>query len=239
MSNSTVSLYNLLEFEFPGQVYNGQIGQSVNLQSTNGVILLTQISTSASKNKDNAKRDQIVYNIDIIGILQKTVDSLAEQVRNLVEPYTDEYIYLMEYDGMVTNRDYEVEAYQKVLTFNCWPNTDGLNQPVGTFEYYEHYVRFYNDNLHEILNETSDNYFYIKWSYSNFAFHATHHITPLTDIDVFRKMVNYAQLSDRVTYYLDEFQLTIINEETGHTMDDVYMLIRVPRNIVGSFNNLV
>lgn len=239
MSNSTVSLYNLLEFEFPGQVYNGQIGQSVNLQSTNGVILLTQISAGASKNKDNAKRDQIVYNIDIIGILQKTVDSLAEQVRNLVEPYTDEYIYLMEYDGMVTNRDYEVEAYQKVLTFNCWPNTDGLNQPVGTFEYYEHYVRFYNDNLHEILNETSDNYFYIKWSYSNFAFHATHHITPLTDIDVFRKMVNYAQLSDRVTYYLDEFQLTIINEETGHTMDDVYMLIRVPRNIVGSFNNLV
>ena len=100
MSNSTVSLYNLLESEFPGQVYNGQIGQSVNLQSTNGVILLTQISTSASKNKDNAKRDQIVYNIDIIGILQKTVDSLAEQVRNLVEPYTDEYIYLMEYDGM-------------------------------------------------------------------------------------------------------------------------------------------
>lgn len=239
MSNSTVSLYNLLESEFPGQVYNGQIGQSVNLQSTNGVILLTQISAGASKNKDNAKRDQIVYNIDIIGILQKTVDSLAEQVRNLVEPYTDEYIYLMEYDGMVTNRDYEVEAYQKVLTFNCWPNTDGLNQPVGTFEYYEHYVRFYNDNFHEILNETSDNYLPIKWSYSDFAFHATHNITPLTDIDVFRKMVNYAQLSDRVTYYLDEFQLTIINEETGHTMDDVYMLIRVPRNIVGSFNNLV
>ena len=236
MSNSTVRLYDLLKADYPGKTYVGQIPQSVNLQTADGVILLESVSSEPTKNKDNAKRDQIVYYIHVIGSVLKTVDTLTEEIRNLVEPYTDEYIYHIEFDNTATDFNPEAETWERVLVFNVWPNTDGLNQPSGTFNYYEHYVRFYNDSSHEILNSTDDNYLPITWSYSNFAFHATHNVTPITDVDVFRKLVNYSELSDRVVYYLDQFELTIINEETGHTMDDVFMLIRIPKNATGSFS---
>lgn len=236
MSNSTVRLYDLLKTEYPTATYLGQIDQSVDLKSTTGIVLLKEVSESTSPNKDDAKRDQIVYNINVIGTLQKTVDAICENVRDLVEPYTDEYIMRMVYDSSAKEFDEDAEIYEKVMQFTCWPQKEGLNQPSGTFNYYEHYVRFYNDSSHEILNSTDDNYLPITWSYSNFAFHATHNVTPITDVDVFRKLVNYSELSDRVVYYLDEFELTIINEKTGHTMDDVFMLIRIPKNATGSFS---
>lgn len=162
MSNSTVRLYDLLKSEYPGQVYLGQFDQGVDLRSATGVILLQEINETPTQNKDVIKRDQIVYNIQVIGTSQKVVDAVASNLRDVVQPYNDEYIMLMVYDSTFKDYDEDAEIYRKVLQFTCWPEPDGLNKPT---EYYEHIVQMNDDGSVIILNLNARNYLPITWSY--------------------------------------------------------------------------
>lgn len=239
MSNSTVRLYDLLKSEYPGQVYLGQISQSVNLQTADGVILLESISSSASKNKDNGKRDQIVYYVHVIGSILKTVDTLSEEIRNLVEPYTDEYIYLVEYDNTGTDYNEDAETWEKVLVFNVLPNTDGLNTPTGYWEYYG-YFNFLTGSI-TILNQNALNFMAITWDYTNtnnefWSFEATHNITPTptSNIEVFWLAPNAQTMQMQWTSTIGITNLLL---ELGSTevYQETQILIRVRKDVSGSF----
>ena len=235
MSNSTVRLYDLLKAEYPGQVYLGQIAQTVNLQTADGVILLESISSSASKNKDNGKRDKIVYYVHVIGSILKTVDTLSEEIRNLVEPYTDEYIYLVEYDNTGTDYNEDAETWEKVLVFNVLPNTDGLNTPTG---YWEHRVRFYNTDQHEILNVNDPNYLPISWtSFDNATAHNFNadHTYLDSAIEIYAMMVMDVELEFGIKYKSSAGILTMYKEGFGNEWIDQAFLIRVRKDVTGNF----
>ncbi len=235
MSNSTVRLYDLLKAEYPGQVYLGQIAQTVNLQTADGVILLESISSSASKNKDNGKRDQIVYYVHVIGSILKTVDTLSEGIRNLVEPYTDEYIYLVEYDNTGTDYNEDAETWEKVLVFNVLPNTDGLNTPTG---YWEHRVRFYNTDQHEILNVNDPNYLPISWtSFDNATAHNFNadHTYLDSAIEIYAMIVMDVELEFGIKYKSSAGILTMYKEGFGNEWIDQAFLIRVRKDVTGNF----
>lgn len=235
MSNSTVRLYDLLKAEYPGQVYLGQIAQTVNLQTADGVILLESISSSASKNKDNGKRDKIVYYVHVIGSILKTVDTLSEEIRNLVEPYTDEYIYLVEYDNTGTDYNEDAETWEKVLVFNVLPNTDGLNTPTG---YWEHRVRFYNTDQHEILNVNDPNYLPILWtSFDNATAHNFNadHTYLDSAIEIYAMIVMDVELEFGIKYKSSDGILTMYKEGFGNEWIDQAFLIRVRKDVTGNF----
>lgn len=235
MSNSTVRLYDLLKAEYPGQVYLGQIAQSVDIQSTTGVILLETISEDTSGNKDGAKRDKIVYNVHVIGLLQKTIDSLAKDIRDLIEPYNDEYIYLMEYTGTQRDRDDTGEVFRNILSFTCWNNGDGLNTPTG---YWEHRVRFYNTDQHEILNVNDPNYLPISWtSFDNATAHNFNadHTYADNAIQIYAMMSIDTELEAGIKYTSTGGILTMYKEGFGNEWIDQAFLIRVRKDVTGNF----
>lgn len=239
MSNSTVRLYDLLKSEYPGQVYLGQIAQSVDIQSTTGVILLETISEDASGNKDGAKRDKIVYNVHVIGLLQKTIDSLAKDIRDLVEPYNDEYIYLMEYTGTQRDRDDTGEVFRNILSFTCWNNGDGLNTPTGYWEYYG-YFNFLTGSI-TILNQNALNFMAIAWDYTNtnnefWSFEATHNITPTptSNIEVFWFAPNAQTMQMQWTSTIGTTNL-LLELGSKELFQETQILIRVRKDVSGSF----
>lgn len=237
MSNSTVRLYDLLKAEYPGQVYLGQIAQSVDIQSTTGVILLETISEDASGNKDGAKRDKIVYNVHVIGLLQKTIDSLAKDIRDLVEPYNDEYIYLMEYTGTQRDRDDTGEVFRNILSFTCWNNGDGLNTPTGYWEYYA--LMDYLTGAITVLNQNELNYMPIAWTYENinagesFVYTSEHNISP-NDIEFFWLIPNNQGAVMQFDVDVDASTL-VINVPQPDPLQDLQILIRVRKDVSGSF----
>lgn len=231
MSNSTVRLYDLLKAEYPGQVYLGQIAQTVNLQTADGVILLESISSSASKNKDNGKRDQIVYYVHVIGSILKTVDTLSEEIRNLVEPYTDEYIYLVEYDNTGTDYNEDAETWEKVLVFNVLPNTDGLNTPTGYWEYYA-YMDYLTGAI-TVLNQNELNYMPIEWTYDNYVFTTTYTYNP-NDIEFFWLLPNLQGSVMQVVNTAFEGTLTVA-VAFSDVVQELNILIRVRKDVSGSF----
>lgn len=235
MSNSTVRLYDLLKSEYPGKVYLGQIDQSVDLRSSNGIILLQEINETPTSNKDVIKRDQVVYNIQVIGTLQKTVDAISSNIRDIVEPYNDEYIMLMVYDSMAKNYDEDAEIYAKVLQFTCWPEPDGLNKPT---EYYEHIVRFFSGENHEILNLNARNYLPITWSY--FGNNSTQNWSALHTygtqaINVYALMVPDYEVESGIIFKDGATELIIEKEGFGNNFEDQTFLIRVRKDINGQF----
>lgn len=233
MSNSTVRLYDLLKAEYPNRVYVGQIPQLVSLQSTTGVILLESVTSSPTKNKDNAKRDQIVYYIHVIGSVLKTVDTLTEEIRNLVEPYTDEYIYLIEFDNTATDFNPEAETWERVLVFNVWPNTDGLNVPTGYYEYYAYMA--YLTGAITVLNQNALNYMPITWAFENNTFTTTYTYNT-NDIEFFWLIPNLQGDVMQFTNTAFEGTLTIV-VPTQEVYQELQILIRVPKSATGSFYN--
>lgn len=238
MSNSTVRLYDLLKSEYPGKVYLGQIDQSVDLRSSNGIILLQEINETPTQNKDVIKRDQVVYNIQVIGTIQKTVDAIASNIRDVVEPYNDEYIMLMVYDSTAKNYDEDAEIYQKVLQFTCWPEPDGLNKPT---EYYEHLVRFFDEDKHEILNLNARNYLPITWGVistgdENYAYYyeALHTYVNPVDIEVF-SLVSITEREDTIVGVPATGYLTIGKKTSEGVIGSAIMLIRVRKDVNGQF----
>ena len=236
MSNSTVRLYDLLKADYPGKTYVGQIPQSVNLQTADGVILLESVSSEPTKNKDNAKRDQIVYYIHVIGTVLKTVDTLTEGIRNLVEPYTDEYIYHIEFDNTATDFNPEAETWERVLVFNVWPNTDGLNVPTGYYEYYG-YFNFLSGAI-TILNQNALNFMPITWAYQNinsetWIFTAEHDIA-ISEIEVFWLMPNGQATIMQWTSLATETELTLTLGST-EVFQETQILIRKRKDVSGSF----
>lgn len=235
MSNSTVRLYDLLKTEYPTATYLGQIDQSVDLKSVNGIVLLMEVSESTSPNKDDAKRDQIVYNINVIGTLQKTVDAICENIRDLVEPYTDEYIMRMVYDSSAKEFDEDAEIYEKVMQFTCWPQKAGLNIPGG---YWEHIVRFYNTTQFEVLNATALNYMAIGWtSYdkpTTHNFNADHTYAD-NAIQIYAMMSMDTELESGIKYTSTGGILTMYKEGFGNEWRDQTFLIRVRKDVPGNF----
>ena len=120
MANHTSKIYDALVAEYPGQVYVGQIDQAADLRSTSGVILIETVSEDNSPNKDLAQRDTIVFDIHVIGLLQLTVDTIAANIRSVMEVYRDSIIYLVTYDGARTDFSDDAEVYRKVITFTIW-----------------------------------------------------------------------------------------------------------------------
>lgn len=239
MSNSTVRLYDLLKAEYPGQVYLGQIAQSVDIQSTTGVILLETISEDASGNKDGAKRDKIVYNVHVIGLLQKTIDSLAKDIRDLVEPYNDEYIYLMEYTGTQRDRDDTGEVFRNILSFTCWNNGDGLNTPTG---YWEHLVRFYENSgtpQYEVLNQNELNYLPMVWGYGSYPGYYIWSVNDNTflqnDIEFYQQLPNDGSLvNDTSVVCSVDARINVAKQGFGDTFDNCIILIRIRKSAIGS-----
>ncbi|MBK8698369.1 MAG: hypothetical protein IPN29_01995 [Saprospiraceae bacterium] len=243
MSNHTSKIYDALVAEYPGQVYVGQIDQTADLQSTSGVILIETVSEDNSQNKDLAKRDTIVLDVHVIGLLQLTVDSLAASIRNLIEPYTDEYIYLVTYDGARTDFSEDGEVYRKVITFTIWNNYDGLNTPTGYWEYYAIFDWLTGDVT--VLNQNELNYMQITWSpypVANFENNSTTYYFPtlhtyaIDDIEVFYFMINnegtnLMHVTNAGTNSTLELQWTL----TGDVLSETRILIRVRKSAVGQF----
>lgn len=235
MSNSTVRLYDLLKSEYPGKVYLGQIDQSVDLRSSNGIILLQEINETPTSSKDVIKRDKVVYNIQVIGTIQKTVDAISSNIRDIVEPYNDEYIMLMVYDSMAKNYDEDAEIYAKVLQFTCWPEPDGLNKPT---EYYEHIVKIFDNGSYEILNINERNYLPIIWSYNYEEINSHNRWESLytyADSDVYvYQLCNDGKFDPTIDTLSNNGTLTIIKiANTG--AEDQTFLIRVRKDINGQF----
>ena len=230
--NSIVSLYNLLKAEYPNKVWVGQFAQSVDLTSASANILLVQVDETPSGNKDNNKRDAISFRIDIIGSSYSDVLAKAKNIRNICEPYNDEYIYLVKYDNTFVFHDDEPEVYRRVVELTVYENGDGLNSPTG---YYEHYVNlnFLNGNV-TILNQNDLNYLPITWSWGGqYTFNTIHTYEP-SDIVVFFEMPNNQGTISQIVNecYTGNLDLTLY---PGDTFQETLFLIRVRKDVSGQF----
>lgn len=235
MSSSTVRLYDALKTEYPNKVYLGQFDQSANLRSTDSVVMLEMIDQNPSYTKDLAKRDQINYKIHVVGALQKEVEQKANEIRDLIEPYNDEYIYLMKFEGIETIYEDEAETYRKVVNFICFPNQAGSNKPT---DYYEHIVRFYNTDQHEILNASALNYLPISWvAFDSAATHTftSEHTYQATDINVYAMMQMDSPLEGDIYFTASNTELTFYKEGIGNSWDNSTFLIRVRKDVSGGF----
>ncbi len=231
MSSSTVRLYEALKTEYPNKVYLGQFDQSANLRSTDSVVMLEMISQTSSINKDIAKRDQITYKVHVVGILQKEVDQKANEIRDLIEPYNDEYIYLMKFDGIETIYEDNAETYRKVVNFTCFPNQAGTNIPTG---WYEHFVRFYNTSEYEVLNELELNYWPLTWVYSYESgvhrFTASHNYGVNIDpANMFYEINNYYNPDYFITMEKTTSSLIVAKPNEAGNLDETIFLFRIPK----------
>jgi len=237
--SSTTSLYNALKNVYPNKVYVGQFDQSANLRSADSSIMIELVTQIPSRNKDNAKRDEIAYRIHVVGTMQKEVDEKCNAIRNLLEPYTDEFIYLVIFDSIGTDYEEQAETYHKILSFTVLPNTDGLNQ---TTEYWEHYAEFRSGAL-ELLNQNSYNYFPISWTFSSDGnkaiWECDHNIQNAVDnIQVFylANNKNNEYFDDYTKVHVQSHKLEIIQEFNGDWKYDQKYLIRYKKGLTGSFD---
>ena len=238
MSSSTVRLYEALKTEYPNKVYLGQFDQSANLRSTDSVVMLEMINQTSSINKDIAKRDQITYKVHIVGILQKEVDQKANEIRDLIEPYNDEYIYLMKFDGIETIYEDNAETFRKVVNFTCFPNTDGLNKPTGWCEYYA-YMDFLTGAI-TVLNGGEINYVHIDWTYegnSNPKKFTAIHSYSINDVKIYFELPNHEGAQMNLQNDVDDSTIVLATYETN-LFQDTYFLIRVRKDVAGSFNGI-
>jgi hypothetical protein len=234
VSSSTVRLYDALKTEYPNKVYLGQFDQSANLRSTDSVVMLEMIDQNPSYTKDLAKRDQINYKIHVVGALQKEVEQKANEIRDLIEPYNDEYIYLMKFEGIETIYEDEAETYRKVVNFICFPQQDGLNTPTGYWEYYA-YMDFIDGSI-EVINLNDLNYLPISWTYTNDGaaqFVATHNYNA-ADVVVFWELPNNQGNQMDLNNECTNSTLTLTSFESD-LFQETRMLIRVRKDVSGQF----
>lgn len=240
MSSSTVRLYEALKTEYPNKVYLGQFDQAADLRSTDSVVMLEMISQTSSVNKDIAKRDQITYKIHVVGILQKEVEQKANEIRDLIEPYNDEYIYLMKFEGIDTIYEDQAETYRKVVNFTCFPNTDGLNMPGQWYEYYA-YMDFISGAI-TVLNGGEINYVHIDWQFErdnidNVSTFTAFHTYSINDIKIYWEFPNHQGNQMDLQNDVDSSSIVLTTYETD-LFQDTYFLIRVRKDVSGHFNGV-
>lgn len=239
MSSSTVRLYDALKTEYPNKVYLGQFDQSANLRSTDSVVMLEMIDQNPSYTKDLAKRDQINYKIHVVGIIQKEVEQKANEIRDLIEPYNDEYIYLMKFEGIETIYEDEAETYRKVVNFICFPNQAGTNIPTG---YWEHLVRFYENSgtpQYEVLNQNELNYLPMVWGYGSYPGYYIWSVNDNTflqnDIEFYQQLPNDGSLVNDINIVCSvDARINVAKQGFGNTFDNCIILIRIRKSAIGS-----
>ncbi len=238
MSSSTVRLYDALKTEYPNKVYLGQFDQSANLRSTDSVVMLEMIDQNPSYTKDLAKRDQINYKIHVVGALQKEVEQKANEIRDLIEPYNDEYIYLMKFEGIETIYEDEAETYRKVVNFLCFPNQSGTNIPTGYWEYYA-YMNFLTGAI-TVLNQNELNYLPISWEYTNNNSESgqfvAQHTYSASNILVYWELPNNQGSINQWVNTATNSDLTLFYPFT-EVFQETYILIRVRKDVSGGFIN--
>jgi len=96
-------IYELLNDAFPSvDVYMDFIDQSVNLQSTTGIILIKDMTTNSDGSKDltSATRTyESTYRIEVIGHKDAymTLEALRDDIRSEMIGYRDEIITLIDF----------------------------------------------------------------------------------------------------------------------------------------------
>ena len=243
MSSSTVRLYEALKTEYPNKVYLGQFDQSANLRSTDSVVMLEMINQTSSINKDISKRDQITYKVHVVGILQKEVDQKANEIRDLIEPYNDEYIYLMKFDGIETIYEDNAETFRKVVNFTCYPNQSGTNVPTG---YWEHLVRFFENSgtpQYEVLNQNELNYLPMVWGYGSYPGYYIWSVNDNTflqnDVEFYQQLPNDDSLvNDTSVVCSVDARINVAKQGFGNTFDNCIILIRIRKSAIGSIGGI-
>jgi hypothetical protein len=115
------SIYDLIQDEYQS-TYFGKIPQSVNVVTATPNILISNLGSALDKNKDKSGRYQVSYRIEVIGTIYLTVSNYAHHIISTMINYTDTNIYLIDFDGSVSDRDSEAEIYRIVLDFNVFTN---------------------------------------------------------------------------------------------------------------------
>jgi len=221
----------------------GQFAQSMDLRSATSNVLLTVVSEEPSGNKDNNKRDVVTYQVDIIGTVQLECETKADNIRNLLEPLSDEYIYLITYDSSQRFYEEDSEVYRIVLTFSCYKNGDGLNSPTGYYEYYALFDWFTGDIT--LLNQNEANYIPISWDLTPvnnidyggtiYTFTATHTLD-MDDVEVFFLMPNNQGTPlDIYNYGVNNDTLELSLYWESDVLIETRILIRVRKSASGAF----
>lgn len=116
------SIYDLIKGEYATS-YFGKLPQSVNIVSSTPNILITNTGLIKDKDKDNGGRFQVSYRVEVMGTIYKTVSTYAHNIIDTMINYTDTNIYLIDFDGSVSDTDSTAEIYRIVLDFNVFTHS--------------------------------------------------------------------------------------------------------------------
>ena len=119
---SDKSIYELIQDEY-ATTYFGKLPQSVNIVSSTPNILITNTGLIKDKDKDNGGRFQVAYRVEVMGTIYKTVSTYAHNIISTMIDYTDTNIYLIDFDGSVSDTDSTAEIYRIVLDFNVFTHS--------------------------------------------------------------------------------------------------------------------
>lgn len=115
------NIYDLLTSEL-SDVYFNKFDQSVKLDEATPKVLVKNITHNAARTKDKIGREEYSYRIEVIGTNYMNISDTAEQIKLLMINYTDEVIYLIDYETAVYDTNETAEIHRIIQDYRIFIN---------------------------------------------------------------------------------------------------------------------